>query len=174
MLSSTQTSLIVLATLKPLCVCRSLLHVNFADTPAICAKVALANPIMATSDAGCTPDGAGLSPTTGGTKQLAPAPTAKFPALATGVRVLIDDVTAEPYTSKMLSGKEFVLHTHKKATACSHLDASFVKTRMDTSNGLLISAVLAFKSHHPLELTPDAIFSTIMAGVSAHVNADPE
>ena len=86
----------------------------------------------------------------------------------------VDDVAAEPIDCKMLSGKAFALETRKAATACSHMDASFVQTYMDTTNGLLVAAVLAFKGHHPLELTPDAIFSTIMAGVSAHVNADPE
>ena len=36
------------------------------------------------------------------------------------------------------------------------------------------SLQLAFQGHHPLEISPDAIFLTIMAGMSAHVNANPE
>ena len=129
---------------------------------------------MAASAARCMAAGAGLSPTPAGPIRPVSTLTAIFPPLSTGVRVLIDDVTAEPHNYSVLSGKNFALHMHKKATACSHMDASFVNTRVDTTNGLLVAAVLAFKGHHPLEITPDAIFSTIMAGVSAHVNADPE
>ena len=55
---------------------------------------------------------------------------------------MVDDVTAEPYQSNTLSGKEFALHTHKNATACSHMDDSFMDAHMDTSNGLLIAACL--------------------------------
>ena len=91
-----------------------------------------------------------------------------------GCRVLVDDVAPEPAKFQLLNGKGRALKTKDTATACSHPNADFVQARCDTSNALLVAAVLAFKGHHPLELTPDAIFSAIMAGVSAHVNADPE
>ena len=90
--------------------------------------------------------------------------------------MLVDNVAAEPASTdfSILTGKEHALQAHRSAAACSHRDSSFVQAYSDTSNGLVLAAVWAFKGHHPLELTPDAIFSTIMAGVSARVNADPE
>ncbi len=98
----------------------------------------------------------------------------EFPPLSSGVRVQVDDVAAEPLDFPTKKGLEHALSTRKSASACSHMDTRFVHARLDTHNALLKAAVLAFKNHHPLEISPDAIFSTIMAGVSAHVNANPE
>ena len=85
----------------------------------------------------------------------------------------MDDVAEEPAKHRTVNGKARALQLCSSATACSHAAASFVQTYEDT-NGLVLAAVLAFKGHHSLQLTPDAIFNTIMGGVSAHVNADPE
>ncbi len=99
---------------------------------------------------------------------------AAFPPLSSGVRVMVNDVTPEPLSFKTLDGREHVLRTHKAATGCSHMDTRFVQAYPICPHPLLEAAVLAFQGHHPLEITPDAIFSTIMAGVSGHVNANPE
>nr|PNR42031.1 hypothetical protein PHYPA_016860 [Physcomitrium patens] len=67
------------------------------------------------------------------------------------------------------------LAERKRIEAFSHpgkifVDGYYLKSR----NPLLASVYLAFRDHLPLILTPDAIWNTIMLGVSEHVSKDPE
>lgn len=90
---------------------------------------------------------------------------------------MVDDVAWESPNYKTQDGNQFALASWPKATACSQAAARLIDNHWYSyagSKGLMLAAVLAFKHHHTLELTPDVIFNTIMAGVSAHVNADPE
>ena len=111
---------------------------------------------------------------------LQPSTASQTPAApacsdSSGVTVQVDNVAAEPAKYSSDDGRARALQICPSATACSHTAASFItRHKVDTLNGLVLAVVLAFKGHHSLELTPDAIFNTIMGGMSAHVHADPE
>lgn len=56
--------------------------------------------------------------------------------------------------------------------ACSDREARVVLQM--PFHGLVAAADTAFQQHYPLLLTPDAFWTTIVQGLAAHVNADPE
>ena len=91
-----------------------------------------------------------------------------------GVRLVVDDVQQEAVKFGMLDGKHHAIKLSPTATGCSHMDSTFLNAFSERSNELLTAALLAFKAHHALHLSPDVIFATVMQGVSMHVNANPE
>lgn len=63
----------------------------------------------------------------------------------------------------------------KEVDGFSHVDASFILGEpLGIKNPLLAAVYLAFSHHLPLTLSPDAIWNTLMLGVSTHVAKDPE
>jgi len=62
----------------------------------------------------------------------------------------------------------------KLVEAFSHRTSTFISNDLGTKNPLLSAVYLSFINHLPLTLNPDAIWNTIMQGVSTHVSQDPE
>lgn len=62
----------------------------------------------------------------------------------------------------------------KLVEAFSHCTSTFIPNNLGTKNPLLSAVYLSFVNHLPLTLSPDAIWNTIMQGVSTHVSQDPE
>ena len=63
----------------------------------------------------------------------------------------------------------------KEVDGFSHGSASFILGKpLGIKNPLLAAVYLAFSYHLPLTLSPDAIWNTLMLGVSTHVAKDPE
>jgi len=60
--------------------------------------------------------------------------------------------------------------------ACSHdLQEEFAAlVSWDLKNQLVMAVHLAFARHYPLVVKPDVIWVTILQGLSAHINSDPE
>lgn len=90
--------------------------------------------------------------------------------------VEIDLELANRLISQFLTGEQQAkeLAGANPADGVSHRNATFVTNPLGTKNPLLASVYLAFSHHLPLTLTPDAIWNTIMQGVSTHVSKNPE
>ena len=85
-----------------------------------------------------------------------------------GVRVIVDDVEPKPAAFRLKGSKDHALYSYPTATACSFLDSQLIGASEShpSMSQLLNAATLAFNGHHPLALSPDVIFDTILAGTS--------
>eukprot|EP00195_Chlamydomonas_chlamydogama_P008572 CAMPEP_0202890174 /NCGR_PEP_ID=MMETSP1392-20130828/675_1 /ASSEMBLY_ACC=CAM_ASM_000868 /TAXON_ID=225041 /ORGANISM="Chlamydomonas chlamydogama, Strain SAG 11-48b" /LENGTH=435 /DNA_ID=CAMNT_0049573703 /DNA_START=82 /DNA_END=1389 /DNA_ORIENTATION=- len=101
------------------------------------------------------------------------------------LRIHVNDVEVNHALVKKASVAEVLASTLKSSKlgsscgeilACSHeLKEDFAALADKGLNNHLVLAVhLAFAQHYPLVLTPDAIWVTILQGLSAHINSDPE
>lgn len=90
------------------------------------------------------------------------------------VRVEINNVRPGVLKQASVDGKSYALSICPEAQAFSHKGSRFITLATETTNALVAAVHTAFAHHIPLELSPDAIFNTILQGIAAHVSTNPE